>query len=251
MARNRMIKADLPDDEKLGRVSPLARLLFILSWTVADDTGVFRGDSKYLKSRIFPYDDIAPDEINKMLTELEDNGMIIEGSYNLESYYIIKNFGKHQRIDKPSKTTLLDGDYNTIFGNVSEIFQEPSEKKQEGSAMKRSRSRSKVKLNKKEVEVEVGASESPQPTTTTEQAKKILKILEAPTGSGLEHVTELLAKYPNKDLEAVALKCLTYAPFDRRWMRFVTMCGSEFDRPEPKQEKKQEKKWVPPESVEL
>jgi len=58
MARIRTIKPEFWDDEKLSLVSRDARLTFIGMWTFSDDYGVVKGASVWLKSKIFPYDNI-------------------------------------------------------------------------------------------------------------------------------------------------------------------------------------------------
>ena len=59
MARIRTIKPEFPHSESMGRVSREARLCFILLWTIADDAGRLRGNSRMLASLLYPYDDDA------------------------------------------------------------------------------------------------------------------------------------------------------------------------------------------------
>ena len=58
MARIRSIKPKFWDDIKIGRLSRDARLLYIGLWSFSDDIGVVIGDSIWLKSKVFPYDQI-------------------------------------------------------------------------------------------------------------------------------------------------------------------------------------------------
>ena len=77
MARNRMIKADFWADEKVGKLSDRAKLLFIGSWTFADDSGVCRANDVYLRNNIFPYDvDVTLKQIKESLQELINSGAV-------------------------------------------------------------------------------------------------------------------------------------------------------------------------------
>jgi len=108
MARNRMIKSEFWDDEKLSKVSLQARLIFIGIWTFSDDYGVVKGDVRWLKNHILPYEDsLSTQEFSGWLSELE-NIFIFPFQTNNESYYFIKNFQKHQTVNRPSKTKNPD-----------------------------------------------------------------------------------------------------------------------------------------------
>ncbi len=104
MARTRTIKPEFWDDEKLANVSRDARLTFVGFWMCSDDYGVTKGNPKWLKSKIFPYDsDIKNGHFEKWLKELEGIDCIIPFEAHGESYYLIKSFNDYQKIDHPSK----------------------------------------------------------------------------------------------------------------------------------------------------
>ena len=102
MARSRIVKPEFWDDEKLSTVSRDARLTFIGMRTHSDDYGVVKGHHAWLKHHIFPYDEIKITEFQKWITELENIGVIMSYAVNGEKYYNIKNFTKHQTINRPS-----------------------------------------------------------------------------------------------------------------------------------------------------
>src|SRR6478735_5662947 len=77
LARIRTIKPEFPQSESMGRISRDSRLLFIMLWTLADDEGRLRGNSRMLASLLFPYDDDAPKLIPKWLVELEQESCVI------------------------------------------------------------------------------------------------------------------------------------------------------------------------------
>lgn len=107
MARIRTIKPEFPHSESMGRVSRDARLLFIEMWTIADDSGRLRGNSRMLASLLFPYDDDAPGLISSWLDELERENCIVRYQDESKSNYIqVCQWKTHQKIDKPSESKL-------------------------------------------------------------------------------------------------------------------------------------------------
>ena len=103
MPRNRMIKVDFWDDEKLATISRDARLTYIALWNFSDDYGVVKGHHAWLKNNIYPYDEsLKLDTFKKWLLELESLSRIIPFSTNGEFYYYIPTFLFHQTINRPS-----------------------------------------------------------------------------------------------------------------------------------------------------
>ena len=105
MPRNRMIKPDFWNDEKLGMQSESVQLTFIALWNFADDYGVVRANHVWLKNQIFPYkESLRLDAFSKWLEVLERMGMLIKISIRAEQFYVIRTFRLHQSVEKPSKT---------------------------------------------------------------------------------------------------------------------------------------------------
>lgn len=102
MARIRTIKPKFWDDLKVGRLSRDARLLYIGMWNFADDCGVIIGDLIWLKSKVFPYDQIQVQQFEKWIKELEINGFICQFSYQGEDFIYLPTFSRHQVINKPN-----------------------------------------------------------------------------------------------------------------------------------------------------
>lgn len=100
MPRIRTIKPEFWEDEHIAQLPAACRLFYIGCWNYADDQGVFKAHPIYLKSRIFPYDDIDQDEILDYLQKLEEHKMIIRFSHERDDYYVIRRFSQHQVIDK-------------------------------------------------------------------------------------------------------------------------------------------------------
>ena len=106
MARNRTIKPKFFDDVKIGRISRDARLLYIGLWVFADDVGVVPGDSIWLKSRVFPYDQIQVQQFEKWMNELVINGFICLLSYKGERFIYLPTFTRHQVVNRPNYEDL-------------------------------------------------------------------------------------------------------------------------------------------------
>ena len=70
MARQRFIWPDIWDDPDLGRVSPLAFILYIGCFSNADDEGRLLGDPVWLTSTIFRYRQVSVREVENARDEL-------------------------------------------------------------------------------------------------------------------------------------------------------------------------------------
>lgn len=121
MARIRTIKPEFPHSESMGRVSREARLLFIQLWTLADDSGRLRGNSRILASLLYPYDDDAKDCIDDWLADLENEDCIARYVVDGSTYLEILHWTEHQRIDKPTASKL------PAFEDGSRILANPRE----------------------------------------------------------------------------------------------------------------------------
>lgn len=106
MARKRMLAASFWTDEKIGECNMLERLLFLGLISNADDEGLGRANPKLLMSLIFPYDDIRISDFKKSLDKLSSLGMIRIYTSNGQQYYHVKNFQKHQNINRPTPSDL-------------------------------------------------------------------------------------------------------------------------------------------------
>jgi len=100
MARSRNIKPAFFDNDKLAELPPLARLLFIGMWTIADFKGDFEWREKRVKTKILPYDNC---DIKKLAINLDKNGFIRFYSDGDLMYCNIVNFKLHQNPHKNEK----------------------------------------------------------------------------------------------------------------------------------------------------
>jgi len=122
MSRIRTIKPDFWEDEKIGTLKMGCRLFFIGLWNQADDLGVFRNNPSVLKAKIFPFDDdLRISEIQCWLDALSKARMIVPISNNGESYYVIRTFRSHQRIDARYQNSLLSFDFQKAQKFIEKI----------------------------------------------------------------------------------------------------------------------------------
>ena len=126
MARIRSIHPNTPIDPELASVPVEGRLLFIYSWTTADDAGNLEGNPLGLKMALFPADDWAT---VARITELV--GVLVAGRFyepyeaGGKRYLHIRNFKKYQKLDHPTaaKVPLFPGQeyaYHVRQGNTFE-----------------------------------------------------------------------------------------------------------------------------------
>lgn len=128
MARIRTIKPEFPHSESMGRVSRDARLLFVQLWTLADDEGRLRGNSRILASLLYPYDDDAKDLMDSWLAELEQQACIVRYLIDGSTYLQIVKWSDHQKIDKPTRSKLPP------FDESSRILASPREPSRMGGS---------------------------------------------------------------------------------------------------------------------
>lgn len=95
-----MIDPEFFLDEELSSTSAYARLLYIGLWGICDDNYATLPDQPgWIKAQVFPYQEV---DVAGCLKELEKIGKIVRFEVDSKPFWFIKNFFKHQRIDKPS-----------------------------------------------------------------------------------------------------------------------------------------------------
>ena len=106
MARIRTIKPSFWTDEKIGKLSFGARLLFIASWNLADDEGIIIWNESYLRGQVFPYEKKLPlSQVKRMMDELIQQKLCVFYRCGCDSYAFIPGFHKHQVISKGQPST--------------------------------------------------------------------------------------------------------------------------------------------------
>ena len=115
MARKRMIDPNIWQSEDFGKLSTLAKIVFIGLFSLADDEGRGRCNPVYLKSTLFPYEEnIRSTDIDKTLSEISSNMSIVLYSCNGSSYYSLLSWNEFQKIDRPSQSKIPEYDEDTM-----------------------------------------------------------------------------------------------------------------------------------------
>lgn len=101
MSRIRSIKPEWLDDERLALASSDARTLSIALLLLADDYGNGRAAKVLLAGRVFPGKPI--ETLANALEELAKVRFVQVYEADGQQYFSIRNWSKHQRVDKPGK----------------------------------------------------------------------------------------------------------------------------------------------------
>lgn len=104
MARARNIKPGFFTNDDLAACSPLARILFVGLWTVADRAGRMLDRPRKLKAELLPFDDVDCDEL---LSELASGGFIDRYEVAGQKVIQVNNFDKHQHPHPSEKESEL------------------------------------------------------------------------------------------------------------------------------------------------
>lgn len=157
MARIRSLKPDFFKDEDLATLSFEARLLFEGLWCFADREGRLEDRPKYLKAEIFPYDDVAVDNLleslqNPKIEDRPEKSFIRRYVVNNRKYIEICEFLKHQSPHNTEKESDLPS-FNGCFTVASPRMN--NDRPDDSESESKSLSESKSELNKKEDQFEV------------------------------------------------------------------------------------------------
>jgi len=97
----RMITSEIFFNEKVGSLPPNGRLLFIGVFSNADDDGRMKASPKFLKARIFPYDeDVSSDDVRSWRDLCAEKGLIRLYGKDSKEYLDIPGWLEHQLIRK-------------------------------------------------------------------------------------------------------------------------------------------------------
>lgn len=99
--RIRSLKPEWLEDEALLRLSSDARVVSVALLLLADDHGNGRGSDMYLGAQIFPGESL--DKIRESLASLSAVGFVRLYRLSNQTYFTIRNWAKHQKVDKPGK----------------------------------------------------------------------------------------------------------------------------------------------------
>lgn len=146
-----MIDPEFWLDEEVSSISPMARLLYIGLWGICDDNfATLPNNPAWIRIQVLPYED-SPN-VQGLLAELYKIGKIeLFLAEDGKEYWYIRNFFKHQRIDRPSKPKYPEftRETKTLFAPTRTTLDEPS-----------THTRPEVKLSKDKIIEDKGSSET-------------------------------------------------------------------------------------------
>lgn len=100
MARIRSLKPEFWADEDLADLPRDARLLYMGLWNLSDEHSRLRGDARYVKGQLFPYDaDLDAESIDKLIQLLIEAGKVRRYDSSGRSYLFLPNLSKHNRLE--------------------------------------------------------------------------------------------------------------------------------------------------------
>ena len=115
-------------DEKIGSLPPEARLLYIGTWSLADDNGVLRGNPAYIRSQLFAYDEDLATAVFSRLPKIAR--AVKKSNPAIKGMNIINNNGEvayqsvfHSHIHLVPRYTDQD-DFKIIFKDNSAKYDE-------------------------------------------------------------------------------------------------------------------------------
>lgn len=151
MARKRMIDPNIWQSEDFGKLSILAKIVFIGLFSLADDEGRGRANPVYLKSTLFPYEEsMRSADIDKTLSEISSNMSVIFYSYNGSDYYSLYNWNEWQKIDKPTDSKLPA--FEEDNKEIRRLFVEHSSKGSRNLSLNKNRIKKNKNMNRIEKE---------------------------------------------------------------------------------------------------
>ena len=112
MARRRMIDPNIWASEDMGKLTLRQRLIVIGLFSNADDYGKGKAKPAYVRSTIFPYDDIP---LHDIIDDLETIRAVVSiDLYEVEgnSYYKFIHWDKWQTVQKPQKSIIPESVQN-------------------------------------------------------------------------------------------------------------------------------------------
>jgi hypothetical protein len=104
--RIRTLKPEVWADEKIGRLTREARLLFVGLVTMADDAGRFRALPSLIVGHVFPYDDDAFEHLAGWIDELATAGLLHLYAVEGVRYGALPNWTRHQKVNRPTASIL-------------------------------------------------------------------------------------------------------------------------------------------------
>lgn len=109
MGRKRIVDPEFWSDHDVGALAPPVRLLFIATWSIADDAGLLEADAARIRGEAFRYDTAVDDAaIESWLAALSRGPRAQLLPYRVAGrrYFVVRTFHRWQRVDHPTTSRL-------------------------------------------------------------------------------------------------------------------------------------------------
>jgi hypothetical protein len=129
MARRRMIDPNIWASEDMAKLTIRQRLLVIGLFSNSDDHGKGKAKPTYVRSTIFPYDDVPIDDV---IADLEIINVTISIEFYVvenNSYYRFTKWNKWQTVQKPQPSLIPDPVENHSLPSIDPIPPKGKERK--------------------------------------------------------------------------------------------------------------------------
>jgi hypothetical protein len=116
----------MPQDERIAKLSIPAELLFVRLISMADDEGRFRAAVNGIIGFAFPdREDVTQAKVKRWLREIEAQELIVVYEHDGVRYGVVRNFGRHQSIQKATWSRLpAPPDAEIVAANVPEALRD-------------------------------------------------------------------------------------------------------------------------------
>ena len=106
MARRRMIDPNIWESEDFSSLSMMERLLWVGMFSLADDEGRGRASASYLNIKVFPYDRLDDEEIEKGINHIKDVMSVTLYRNGDKRYYQMDHWDEWQSISHPTPSKI-------------------------------------------------------------------------------------------------------------------------------------------------
>lgn len=107
MARIRSIKPEIRTSEKVNSWPIELRYFWVLLWGYCDDYGRGKDNARLINADAFPLDDaVDVATVDSWMDVLAQADVIRRYEVGGTSYFHVKNWGEHQKVQHPSKQTI-------------------------------------------------------------------------------------------------------------------------------------------------
>ncbi|MBP7331880.1 MAG: hypothetical protein KBA08_06185 [Firmicutes bacterium] len=92
------LKQVIFNNDSMGELPPLARLLFAGLWCLVDNEGCLEDRPGAIRKALVGYDKVSTGQVDEMLQSLHDRAFIVRYSRGGSNYIQVNNFNKYNKM---------------------------------------------------------------------------------------------------------------------------------------------------------